>query len=71
MFILRQCCNVFSPYLLFPIKVFHDKIQHPQVITKVSIEITKTTHSLNEIKYFRLVVPNILDVTDWVGLEYR
>ena len=59
----------FSPYLIFPIKVFHDKVQHPQVITKVSVEITKTTHSLNEIKYFQLVVPNILDVTDWVGVR--
>lgn len=39
------------------------------MITKVSVEITKTTHSLNEIKYFQLVVPNILDVTDWVGVR--
>lgn len=70
MFILRQCYNVFFPILtFFPIKVFHDKVQHPQVITKVSVEITKTTHSLNEIKYFQLVVPNILDVTDWVGVR--
>lgn len=38
------------------------------MITEVSVEITKTTHSLNEIKYFQLIAPNILDVKDWADV---